>query len=112
MSAPLSADDAARLQECVAGGGVAVFPADTVYGVCCDPDSASAAERLYELKGRPPARPSAVMFFTFRIIGEPRFRHFLNSLRTRHMLPFYFPKLGCSYLGCRHFAYAIVFAHY
>ncbi len=64
MSAPLSADDAARLQECVAGGGVAVFPTDTVYGVCCDPDSESAAERLYELKGRPPTRPSAVMFFT------------------------------------------------
>jgi L-threonylcarbamoyladenylate synthase len=60
----LSVDDAARLQECVAGGGVAVFPTDTVYGVCCDPDSESAAERLYELKGRPPARPSAVMFFT------------------------------------------------
>ncbi|HEX3518300.1 MAG TPA: L-threonylcarbamoyladenylate synthase [Solirubrobacteraceae bacterium] len=64
MSAPLSADDATRLQERVAGGGVAVFPTDTVYGVCCDPDSESAAERLYELKGRPPARPAAVMFFT------------------------------------------------
>jgi L-threonylcarbamoyladenylate synthase len=60
----LSADDATRLQERVAGGGVAVFPTDTVYGVCCDPDSESAAERLYELKGRPPARPAAVMFFT------------------------------------------------
>lgn len=64
MSAALSADDAARLQECVTGGGVAVFPTDTVYGVCCDPDSGSAAERLYELKGRPPARPAAVMFFS------------------------------------------------
>ncbi|HEV7163043.1 MAG TPA: L-threonylcarbamoyladenylate synthase [Solirubrobacteraceae bacterium] len=64
MSAALSADDAARLQECVTGSGVAVFPTDTVYGVCCDPDSGSAAERLYELKGRPPARPAAVMFFS------------------------------------------------
>jgi L-threonylcarbamoyladenylate synthase len=64
VSAALSADDAARLQECVTGGGVAVFPTDTVYGVCCDPDSGSAAERLYELKGRPPARPAAVMFFS------------------------------------------------
>jgi L-threonylcarbamoyladenylate synthase len=64
VSAALSADDAARLQECVTGSGVAVFPTDTVYGVCCDPDSGSAAERLYELKGRPPARPAAVMFFS------------------------------------------------
>jgi L-threonylcarbamoyladenylate synthase len=63
MSPALDADDAARLEQCVADGGVAVFPSDTVYGVCCDPDNAEAARRLYELKGRPSARPSAVMFF-------------------------------------------------
>ncbi len=55
--------DAERLRECVAGGGVAVFPTDTVYGVCCDPENERAAARLYELKGRPAARPAAVMFF-------------------------------------------------
>ena len=44
-------------------GGVAVFPADTVYGVCCDPDDERAVRRLYELKGRPAERPAAVMFF-------------------------------------------------
>ena len=60
----LDSEDAKRLQQCVEGGGVAVFPSDTVYGVCCDPGSESAARRLYELKGRPPARPAAVMFFT------------------------------------------------
>jgi L-threonylcarbamoyladenylate synthase len=63
MSPALDADDAARLEQCVAGGGVAVFPSDTVYGICCDPDNADAARRLYELKCRPSARPSAVMFF-------------------------------------------------
>ncbi len=64
MSAPaLSAEDAQRLRDCIAGGGVAVFPTDTVYGLCCDPDDESAARRLYELKGRPPARSSAIMFF-------------------------------------------------
>jgi L-threonylcarbamoyladenylate synthase len=56
--------DARRLQHCVAAGGVAVFPADTVYGLCCAPESAAAVARLYELKGRPPERPAAVMFFT------------------------------------------------
>jgi L-threonylcarbamoyladenylate synthase len=62
-AAKLTAADAERLRECVSGGGVAVFPTDTVYGVCCDPDDAVAATRLYELKGRPPERPAAVMFF-------------------------------------------------
>src|SRR4051812_18763588 len=43
--------------------GVAVFPADTVYGLACDPDSDHAVARLYRLKGRPPGKPAAVMFF-------------------------------------------------
>jgi L-threonylcarbamoyladenylate synthase len=63
MSGPLGSEEAERLRACVSGGGVAVFPTDTVYGVCCDPDDATAARRLYELKGRPASRPSAVMFF-------------------------------------------------
>jgi L-threonylcarbamoyladenylate synthase len=49
--------------DCIAAGGVAVFPADTVYGLACDPDSREAVARLYALKGRPIGQPSAVMFF-------------------------------------------------
>jgi L-threonylcarbamoyladenylate synthase len=52
-----------RLAQCMASGGVAVLPTDTVYGVCCDPGDEQAAKRLYALKGRPAARPAAVMFF-------------------------------------------------
>ena len=59
----LTEHDARLLEECVSGGGVAVFPTDTVYGVCCDPGDERAARRLYALKGRPAARPAAVMFF-------------------------------------------------
>lgn len=59
----LTEQDARRLEECVSSGGVAVFPTDTVYGVCCDPGDERAARRLYALKGRPAARPAAVMFF-------------------------------------------------
>jgi L-threonylcarbamoyladenylate synthase len=44
-------------------GGVVVFPADTVYGLACDPGSSAAVDRLYFLKGRPPDKPAAVMFF-------------------------------------------------
>ena len=50
-------------ERCIASGGVAVFPADTVYGLACDPENAAAVGRLYALKGRPPAKPAAVMFF-------------------------------------------------
>jgi L-threonylcarbamoyladenylate synthase len=55
--------DAQRFARCVEDGGVAVFPADTVYGIACRPDSAEAARRLYELKGREAGKPAAVMFF-------------------------------------------------
>jgi len=54
---------AARLERCVRSGGVAVFAADTVYGLACAPDDEAAVRRLYELKGRRPDKPAAVMFF-------------------------------------------------
>jgi L-threonylcarbamoyladenylate synthase len=55
--------DARALEACVARGGVAVFYADTVYGLACDPEDADAVARLYALKGRPPRKASAVMWF-------------------------------------------------
>jgi L-threonylcarbamoyladenylate synthase len=64
MSSRLDTAAVARLGECLAGGGVAVFPSDTVYGLCCHPEDEQAARRLYALKGRPKARASAVMFFS------------------------------------------------
>jgi len=57
-------EDARALEACVAAGGVAVFYADTVYGLACDPEDPGAVRRLYELKGRPPRKPSAVMWFS------------------------------------------------
>ena len=59
----LTAEHAKRLEQCLTGGGVAILPTDTVYGLACDPLRREAVERLYELKGRPPERPAAVMFF-------------------------------------------------
>ena len=56
--------DAAALADCVARGGVAVFGADTVYGLACDPQDAAAVARLYALKGRDPGKPAAVMWFS------------------------------------------------
>jgi L-threonylcarbamoyladenylate synthase len=42
---------------------VAIFPADTVYGLATEPDSREGVDRLYRLKGRAPGKPAAVMFF-------------------------------------------------
>jgi L-threonylcarbamoyladenylate synthase len=74
MTPALEDTDAERLRACVQTGGVAVFPSDTVYGLCCDPDDEPAARRLYRLKGRPRARASAVMFFALEpaleVLGE------------------------------------------
>jgi L-threonylcarbamoyladenylate synthase len=63
MSPALTEADAAAFTDCVERGGVAVFPADTVYGLACDPENADAVARLYELKGRPADKPAAVMWF-------------------------------------------------
>lgn len=58
--------DAARgaLERTVAGGGVAVFPADGLYGLACDPLDAAAIERIHGIKGRDDGKPSAVMYFS------------------------------------------------
>lgn len=52
------------LDRCVASGGVAVFPADTLYGLACDPLDPGAIARINALKGRDERKPSAVMFFS------------------------------------------------
>lgn len=56
--------EAARraLERCLEGGGVAVFPADGLYGLACDPLDAAAIERIHRLKGRDEGKPAAVMY--------------------------------------------------
>jgi L-threonylcarbamoyladenylate synthase len=56
-------EDVRTFEGCISVGGVALFPADTVYGLATEPDSREGVERLYRLKGRDPDRPAAVMFF-------------------------------------------------
>ena len=74
------------LEGCVAVGGVAIFPADTLYGLGCDPSSAAAIERIQSLKGRDQRKPSALMFFTPLAMREllstlpPRTREALGAL--------------------------------
>jgi L-threonylcarbamoyladenylate synthase len=59
----LTPEDVATFERCMSVGGVALFPADTVYGLATEPDSREGVERLYRIKGRRPEQPAAVMFF-------------------------------------------------
>jgi L-threonylcarbamoyladenylate synthase len=80
--------DAARaaLERCVGEGGVAIFPADTLYGLACDPLNADAVERIQEIKGRDEGKPSAVMYFSPLAMRElisglgPRTRDVVGAL--------------------------------
>lgn len=54
----------AGLERCIGSGGVAIFPADGLYGLACDPLDAAAIERIYRLKGRDEGKPAAVMYFS------------------------------------------------
>jgi len=65
--AMISAEEIRTFERCIGAGGVALFPADTVYGLATDPSSAEGVRRLYELKGRRQDRPAAVMFFRLEL---------------------------------------------
>jgi L-threonylcarbamoyladenylate synthase len=52
------------LERCIFDGGVALFPADGLYGLACDPTRAEAIERIHRIKGRDDGKPSAVMYFS------------------------------------------------
>jgi L-threonylcarbamoyladenylate synthase len=63
----LTPEDVATFERCIAVGGVALFPADTVYGLATEPDSKEGIARLNALKARDAAKPSAVMFFSVEL---------------------------------------------
>jgi L-threonylcarbamoyladenylate synthase len=60
----------AALERTVRSGGVAVFPADGLYGLACDPLDATAIGRIHALKGRDDGKPSAVMYFSGLVMRE------------------------------------------
>jgi L-threonylcarbamoyladenylate synthase len=66
------------LELCVAAGGVAVFPADGLYGLACDPLNQAAIERIHRIKGRDDGKPAAVLYFS-----SPAMRELLESLGDR-----------------------------
>ena len=65
---------------------MALFPADGLYGLACDPTRAEAIERIHRIKGRDDGKPSAVMYFSPLAMREvvaalgPRTRDALGAL--------------------------------
>ena len=76
----------AALERTVGAGGVAVFPADGLYGLACDPLDAAAIGRIHRIKGRDDGKPSAVMYFSPLAMRElveglgPRTREAVGAL--------------------------------
>ena len=74
------------LEETIASGGIALFPADGLYGLACDPGRADAIARIHALKGRDDGKPAAVLFFAPLAMREvlsnagPRTRDALGAL--------------------------------
>jgi len=76
----------AALERYIAAGGVAVFPADGLYGLACDPLDAAAIARIHQIKGRDDGKSSAVLYFSPLAMRElveglgPRTREAVGAL--------------------------------
>ena len=54
-------DEIERIAACLLGGGIALLPTDTVYGLAVHPAFPDSVERLFQLKQRSRSRPLPVM---------------------------------------------------
>ena len=93
----VNADDVATFGRCISVGGVALFPADTVYGLATEPHSREGVDRLYAAEGAPAGAPAAVMFFRLDLalaalpeLGE-RTRTALGAAAARARSPLVLP---------------------
>ena len=72
----------------VRAGKLVVLPTDTVYGLCSTPYRYEPAERVYQLKQRPPELPSALMASDLEMLFEcvPELRGRAGTI-ARTLLP-------------------------
>ena len=50
------------------GGGLVIFPSDTVYGLLCDATNPQAVKKLLEFKERPAGKPISVFVTDFKMM--------------------------------------------
>ena len=62
--------DVVAAADAIRGGGLAVVPTDTVYGLAATAYRPEAARRLYDLKGRDQSQPTALVAVTVELLLE------------------------------------------
>ena len=61
MKTEIITDNLARAAEIITGGGLAAVPTETVYGLAANGLDSGAVEKIYEVKGRPSAKPISLL---------------------------------------------------
>lgn len=69
-AANLSDRDFDQILSFLRAGGVIGFPTDTSYGLGADPFQESAARRIFEIKGRPDAKPILVLVDSMTMLKQ------------------------------------------
>ena len=70
MKTEIITDNVDRARAILRGGGLVAVPTETVYGLACDGLNADAVESVYDVKGRPPVKPLALMVPGPEAIGD------------------------------------------
>jgi tRNA threonylcarbamoyl adenosine modification protein (Sua5/YciO/YrdC/YwlC family) len=59
-----------QVVEVLKGGGVIVYPTDTIYGLGCDIFNKNAVEKIYQIKKRDPKKPLSIICPNFEEISQ------------------------------------------
>lgn len=51
-------------------GGIVLYPTDTIWGLGCDPQNASAIEKIYSLKGRPKGKSMLLLSASLQMASQ------------------------------------------
>ena len=66
----MGSDEAQQAIDAIRAGRPVLLPTDTVYGLCCSPYAEATVQRLYRLKGRDEAQPTALLAASVDMLFE------------------------------------------
>src|SRR5678815_1794248 len=66
----LSSGEFNQILSILRAGGVIGFPTDTAYGLGADPFNEAAVRRIFEIKGRPEAKPILLLVNSMEMAGH------------------------------------------
>jgi L-threonylcarbamoyladenylate synthase len=85
---PAFDDDIKACIDTLSGGGIILYPTDTIWGIGCDATNESAVEKIYRLKNRPGEKAMVVLVADDRDIlqytasPDPAIFDYLENLTT------------------------------